>query len=136
MKMEDVVRKQHEMEDRINAFLGQIRHYIDDCLTMDLRTMEIGMARIYDLMNEATNEVDRLDKMFKGKLFKTAYDRKQNGERAPLLNRLGGSWGLEGLDQLISRTFKYPIPLTEQFATDWSGANPETIKGLIDDGKR
>jgi hypothetical protein len=99
---------------------------------MDLRTMEIGMARIYDLVNEATNEVDRLDKMLKGKLFKTAYERKQNGERVPLFKRIGGSWGI---DQLISRTFNYPIPLTEQFVADFSDANPKNIKRLIGDGK-
>ena len=112
MKMEDLVRQRHELEDKLEDFLTDCQDYLGYCLTMDLRSMETGMARLYDLMSQSPTEVDRLDKLFKGRLLKLAYDKKKAGARPTLLNRLAGACTIE---ELIEHSFNYPVPLTQQF---------------------
>jgi hypothetical protein len=129
MKMEDIVRKQHELEDRIARFQEQINEFMRLSFRyLDTREHEIAIARLYDLMTEATDDATRIDHMFKGLLLNKTYSRRKAGERPSFLSRLAPSYGLGAF---IGWQFDYPIPLTEQLAHDWAAGNAESTRRLL-----
>jgi hypothetical protein len=127
--MEDVVRERHKLEDRIEAFRQQIDRFLDLCMIMEVRNMETCMAQLYDLMSQATNEADRLDKLFKGKLLKSAYDKRKSGQRGSFWRKFshGSVWYFE----ITNWDFSYPVLLTEELATEWGDAGGSTVTRLL-----
>ena len=129
MKMEDIVRKQHELEDRIARFQEQINEFMRlSFRDLDTREHERAMALLYDLMTEAADDVTRIDHMFKGLLLKKTYSRRKAGECPSFLSRLAIPLGMQAF---IAWQFDYPIPLTEQLAHDWAAGNAESTRRLL-----
>ena len=125
--MEEIVRRRHELEDRVNNFLHQIDRCATEVRTMDTRDIEICMAKLYDLMSQASHEADRLDRLFKGLLVKSVYDKRLAGEKHKC-----GFWSAPSFpERIIDWQFKYPIPLTETLANEWGSGGVSSVRKLL-----
>jgi len=132
MTMEDIVRQRHALEDRIKEFQGQVDRYLKLAFRdLDIREHEIALARLFDLMNAAVNDADRVDKMFKGLLLTTTYERRKKGEKPPFITKLYKPDGGFGLYAFVNWQFRYPIPLTEQVARDWAAGDMDSTRKLL-----
>lgn len=130
MKMENMVRKQHELEDLIAHFQKQINRFMElSFYSLDIRQHEIAMARLCDLMAAAPDENARIDSMFKGLLLKKTYSRRKAGERPSFLLRL--SEAPYEMETFITWRFDYPISLTEPLIHEWAAGNTESTKRLL-----
>jgi len=133
MSMEEIVREKHAFEVRVNHFLKQVRDYSVDCKAMKTRDMEICMARLYDLMAQAREEAKRLDHLFKGYLVKKAYDKRKAGEPYSAWRNFW-SRPLFNPENMVRRQFDYPVPLTEELASQWATGNAEAIRKSLPSG--
>lgn len=130
MTMEDIVRKHHQLEDRIARFQQQIGEFMNEAFcSMDTRSHEIAMARLYDMMTQATDEAIRIDHMFKGLLLKKTYSRRKAGEKPSIFSRFWHNGCT--VNKLIKWKFAYPIPLTESLAQDWADGNSDSTRRLL-----
>jgi len=127
MSMEDIVKQRHDLEDRVNLFMAQIDVCATRVKTMETRDIEICMARLYDLMAQASDEAARLDRLFKGLLVKSVYDKRKAGEK-----KKGSFWaGIGQLDEIVNWWFQYPIPLTETLANEWGQGGGNSVRKLL-----
>ena len=133
MSMEEIVRQKHEFEARVNRFLKQVRDYSADCKAMKTRDMEICIARLYDLMSQAAGEAERLDELFKGFLVKRAYEKRKAGEPYSAWRNFW-SRPLFNPENMVRRQFDYPVPLTEELASQWATGNAEAIRKSLPSG--
>lgn len=148
--MEDVIKERHALEDRITAFIKQLQDYRDNALILELRDLEIAIARAYDQMREAKNDSIRLDRMLKGHLLKSVYDLKRAGAKLGLMRRmkgLGGDFRLiwsqslgwvtpkDIVEPFMLYPFQYPIPITDEHVQAWSGNDDNKWRTLLTDGR-
>ena len=127
MSMAELVRQRHALEDRVNRFLTQC----DDCTsrvkTMDTRDIEICMAVLYDAMVAARDEETRMDRLFKGLLVKSVYDRRKSGENRRVL-----FWFITPAPtEIIQYKFAYPVPITETLANEWGKGGAQSVQKLL-----
>ena len=127
MSMEEIVRKRHELEDRVKYFLAQIDRCATEIRTLDTRDIEICMAKLFDLMSQATSESARLDNLFKGVLVKSIYDRRISGEKPKRSFWRGISWP----EVIINWEFQYPVQLTESLANEWGSGGEANVRKLL-----
>ena len=132
MNMEDIIRRRHEFEDRLRIFMSEVQYFKEQALSLEIRMLEIGMARAYDLMNQTAAEALRIDRMFKGHLFKSVYNAKQNGEKTSLWKRmkkgvenfsrvpLAYPLGRDPIALFINFKFSYPVTVTEELVLAWA----------------
>jgi hypothetical protein len=119
MNMEELVRKRQ-------WFVAQIEEYLSNVRSLDTKVIEICMARIYDRMAEASDEAKRLDLLFKGLLVKSVYDKRLAGEKR--------KWSLfRGVqpEDVLGRSFMYPVPLSETLAKEWGTGGPAAVQTLL-----
>lgn len=127
MSMEEIVKKRHELEDRVKYFLTQVDRCVSRIKTMETRDIEICMARLYDLMMEAKDEATRLDNLFKGLLVKSVYDKRKSGDKKKLALLQGSAW----LEDIINYEFEYPVPITETLANEWGHGGEPSVRNLL-----
>ena len=130
MTMEDIVRKRHELEDRIDVFIKQIQEYTSLCAAVDTRDLEIVMAKLHDAMTQARDDETRIKFIFKGLLTQSVYAQRRAGKRrtVSLKTTVFGTESL--LPEILTRRFSFPLPVTESLATEWSTGNAEKIRML------
>ena len=127
MSMEEIVRQRHELEDRVNQFLEQISQCTTQVRTMETREIEICMAKLYDLMMQASEEKARLDHLFKGLLVKSVYDQRKAGAK-----QKNTFWSFPALaTDIVNWRFEYPIPINETLANEWSNNWESTVRKLL-----
>jgi len=129
MSMEDIVKEKHEFEDRVNRFLTQIDKCTSRAMTMTTRELEICMARLYDLMIQASDETLRLDLLFKGLLVKCVYDKRKAGEKQKYHFWTDSSWP----NEIVKWRFQYPVPITEALANEWGQGGSSAVRKLLTD---
>lgn len=120
MTMEKLIRERHELEDRVRRFVGQVQQYRREASLMDVRSLEILMAKLVDLINASSNEQNRIDFQFKGLLLKQEYDAKLNSipvKRGFFRRAFDPTLPMK---TMIHWNFKYPLTLTESSINEWS----------------
>jgi hypothetical protein len=131
MKMEDIVREQHALEDRIADFRRQIDEFLRLAFReLDVRKHELAMAKLVDRMSEAASEATRIDDLFKGLLLKQTYQRRKAGEKPSFFSTFIIDQNYD-VDRFVKWQFRYPIPLTEELAQDWAAGNAESTRKLL-----
>ena len=131
MSMEDLVRERHALEDKIRAFIASIEQFRKDARRMELRDLEIAMAKLVDAIDQATDESKRLDFCFKGILAKSVYDASR--VHGPV--KLGFFAGLSAgpapwPESIVQWYFGYPFPLSEERINEWSQSPLDPVKFL------
>lgn len=127
MSMEDIVRERHKLEDRVTRFLAQIDDLVGRTRTMETRDIEVCMAKLYDLMTAATDESIKLDRLFKGLLVKSIYDKRKSGEKMR-----SSFWnGRAFPPEIVDYKFAYPVPITENLANEWGAGGSGSVRRLI-----
>lgn len=151
--MEDVIRERHELEDRIRVFIAQLTTYRENALFLELRTLEIAIARAYDQMRGAKDDGERLDRMLKGHLLKSVYDAKRAGAKHSFMRKMQGKDDYfeyyedknaflyrtpyrDPVDPFMLYSFKYPIPITDEHVQSWAGNDDTKWRMLLTDGKQ
>ncbi|MBN8624046.1 MAG: hypothetical protein J0M17_01020 [Planctomycetes bacterium] len=121
MSLEEQVRKRHEMEDRLRIFRESLERFRQWASRMDVRSIELAMAKLVDRIDSEANEAKRLDLHFKGVLLNPIYEKvrtappKKQGFFASILGDPPPS-----IAEIVAWNFPYPVPLTETHVSDWA----------------
>ena len=132
MTIEEQIRRKHQLEDRMRLFLREVQDYRNGAMGLNLRKVEIAMARLADSIQQHPDSPDHLDKLFKGTILKSVYDAKRAGCKPSILDFV--FVGSASISWYLKYKFSYPVPLTEETISSWAQADEVSAIKLLHPG--